>query len=69
MLFGAVITEQFGLLCKQVYRKVKNQASKQLSGHESNQVLATYMLSGGHLQVSLKVFISIFVNQLNASNL
>ena len=41
-----VVTGQFGLLYRQVYRKVSKQASKQtsmqVSGHGSNQVLATY---------------------------
>ena len=42
----AVIIGQFCLLCRQVYRKISKQARKQacmqVSGHGSNQVMATY---------------------------
>ena len=50
-----VVTGQFGLLFRQVYRKVSKQSCKQasnkqtsmqVSGHGSNQVLATYAQQG-----------------------
>ena len=53
-----VVTGQFGLLYRQVYRKVSKQACKQackqaskqtsmqVSGHGSNQVLATFAQQG-----------------------
>ena len=41
-----VIAGQFRLLCREVYRKVSKQASMQVSGHGSNQVLDTYAQQG-----------------------
>ena len=47
-------------------KEASKQASMQVSGHGSNQVLLL-ILSGGYLLVAVKIASSIFVNQPNAT--